>query len=606
MNQQEVRRILCTIEKSFNAEREDHIGRLNAHFEITQNDDVIPINNASDFCETNQVFVTFGYGEIKNKYGSLLFEAECVLSSRAENKEGDCKYVTRYESTSEVRGLMACQVYHSEDIEDKREVFVPTRPITKTIFLYDDTDCFYYGPYEYDCNDDDSEEALLKLKSVTTPLSQSLPVYHIGKYSKQKIEPHLKDFSSPEILGGIKKFIDKFDEKIDFISDEQIISLYGGKVAQSSTVRNFSKQTLLQIRSFFSNSKEYRAFPTRFERLFKNLELSYYWGAERSELIESFFKESELAKKILENYIEENKDDYFKKEKESYKKKIEEELNNEKKLLEQIKSEKEKLESENRRLARQQTDLETGDGVSEELFKRQDEVVSEEISQKKKELDLIKKEVNSLSERYKKFKSIDELNIEIKDLERFREREKERTKDLEEQLGTIQNKLKAGNDELTKKLVELKPNVDALCGITPKSPSKKVDYNIPIKNDHEKDDDSLREYLIDSVLDSLNTQGRKVDYYTAANLLTTIAQSQFTLFSGLPGTGKTSLAKILGNSLGLGSRFLNIPVSKGWSSSRDVLGFYNPLSQSYVASPTGLYDLIKNLDSEVKTGKIEK
>ncbi|WP_410315066.1 AAA family ATPase, partial [Klebsiella pneumoniae] len=70
----------------------------------------------------------------------------------------------------------------------------------------------------------------------------------------------------------------------------------------------------------------------------------------------------------------------------------------------------------------------------------------------------------------------------------------------------------------------------------------------------------LREEIIDSVLDALNKQGRKTDYSTAANILTTISQTQFTLFSGLPGTGKTSLAKMLGNCLGLHNRLLNIPV----------------------------------------------
>ncbi|MGL5038603.1 MAG: AAA family ATPase, partial [Aeromonas sp.] len=92
----------------------------------------------------------------------------------------------------------------------------------------------------------------------------------------------------------------------------------------------------------------------------------------------------------------------------------------------------------------------------------------------------------------------------------------------------------------------------------------------------------------------------KTDYNSVVNIITTIAQSQFTLFSGRPGSGKTSLAKMLGNSLGLQKRFLNIPVARGWTNSRDILGFYNSLSSSFNPAATGLYDLLTQLNNECK------
>lgn len=45
---------------------------------------------------------------------------------------------------------------------------------------------------------------------------------------------------------------------------------------------------------------------------------------------------------------------------------------------------------------------------------------------------------------------------------------------------------------------------------------------------------------------------------------------------------------------------MNIPVARGWTSSKDVLGFYNALSSSFNSSATGLYDLLTQLNREVE------
>ncbi|HDL8468007.1 TPA: AAA family ATPase, partial [Yersinia enterocolitica] len=208
---------------------------------------------------------------------------------------------------------------------------------------------------------------------------------------------------------------------------------------------------------------------------------------------------------------------------------------------------------------------------------------------------------NLLKDKHNKLKRFEDLHSEINDLERERDRARDRKRQMEEQVDDVAKKLKESNEVLTSRLVKLKPDVDALCGLKPKAVMKSLDFNVIIKEiPSTQSDEDVREDLIDSVLDALNNQGRKTDYYTAANILTTLAQCQFTLFSGLPGTGKTSLAKMLGTSLGLNNRLLNIPVARGWTSSRDALGFYNALSQSFTPSATGLFDLIKHLHYEQK------
>ncbi|EOW9550808.1 AAA family ATPase [Vibrio fluvialis] len=596
------RKVLCTIEKSYHGERDEQLGKLKVFFEILPNGDVTPINSVEEFCFTNKVFVTSGFGEIKEKFGTSLFEATCT-ESRVELKDGDCKYVTRFDSCEEIKGLLASQVYeHDLPSPSDPNIFVDEKPITRSIMLFHRTTELYYGPFEYDCvNPKDSLCVELSIKALSTPFSNAIPLYHVGKFSSSTIAPYKSELTqSAVIIGSIKKLAEKTEEKIDFITDDQIISMYGNKVAQSSAIRNFTKGTVGLIRKHFSTSKEYRAFPDRFQRLLTALEQAESWDSSRNDIFESFLKDKNGAgHQILERYIEENKERFFQSEKEAFKLELQTSAEEEKKAIAVLRQEKEKLESENRRLARVQTDLEVGGAeAAAKLEAEKEEQLSSQIIELQRKLDHLQNKYMSMENKYKQFKTLDDLEQEIQLIERERDRAKEKNKGIEQQLESIRETLKSENDELTRKLVKLKPEVDALCGITPRTPSKKIDYNVKVSVNKDADNEAIREDLIDSVLDSLNSQGRKTDYYTAANILTTVAQCQFTLFSGLPGTGKTSLAKMLGQGLGLGNRFLNIPVARGWTSSRDVLGFYNALSQSYVPSSTGMYELLSQLDKE--------
>ena len=77
---------------------------------------------------------------------------------------------------------------------------------------------------------------------------------------------------------------------------------------------------------------------------------------------------------------------------------------------------------------------------------------------------------------------------------------------------------------------------------------------------------------------------RDVTFNDVANYLICITQGFITTFAGEPGTGKTSLCNILAKALGLVAnapqrRFVDISVERGWSSHKDFIGYYNPLSK---------------------------
>jgi len=98
----------------------------------------------------------------------------------------------------------------------------------------------------------------------------------------------------------------------------------------------------------------------------------------------------------------------------------------------------------------------------------------------------------------------------------------------------------------------------------------------------------------------LNKNGRNFDTHFIDNLLISIHQNTLTVLAGLPGTGKTSLARILTKILAPKDRISEVSVNRGWTSQKDLIGFQNPLTNKFHSAPTGVYELLTQLDYESK------
>jgi ABC-type Mn2+/Zn2+ transport system ATPase subunit len=57
-----------------------------------------------------------------------------------------------------------------------------------------------------------------------------------------------------------------------------------------------------------------------------------------------------------------------------------------------------------------------------------------------------------------------------------------------------------------------------------------------------------------------------------------------TIFAGLPGTGKSTLDRKIANILSPAERIVEIPVARGWTSQKDIIGFVNPLTPPFLRS----------------------
>lgn len=104
---------------------------------------------------------------------------------------------------------------------------------------------------------------------------------------------------------------------------------------------------------------------------------------------------------------------------------------------------------------------------------------------------------------------------------------------------------------------------------------------------------------------------------TIINIAICTTQGFLTVFSGEPGCGKTSICNIYSDVLGLNkiegmvesssadysaARYVPVSVERGWTSKRDFVGYYNPLSKSFDKSNRDVYDALSRLHIEQTSG----
>lgn len=128
--------------------------------------------------------------------------------------------------------------------------------------------------------------------------------------------------------------------------------------------------------------------------------------------------------------------------------------------------------------------------------------------------------------------------------------------------------------------------------------------------------DKDKQTLLDYLVNGIRKYRPSYDKNAIVNLLICISQGFLTVFSGEPGTGKTSICKIISGVLGLNhpstilsssdgidrNRFINVSVERGWTTKRDFIGYYNPLTKTFDQANRKVFDGLNLLDIEAKKG----
>lgn len=202
---------------------------------------------------------------------------------------------------------------------------------------------------------------------------------------------------------------------------------------------------------------------------------------------------------------------------------------------------------------------------------------------------------------YATFKTLSEVSKQIEKLRSVEEFTKEEIKVLKDSKRLLQSEAEKSSEHLRARLIELKPLVDSINGsYFPETISEKnvsvSTFSLPqIENFVNKQRNVVR-----TIATNLAKQGRVMQDWEVANLLITTQQSFITVLAGLPGTGKTTLARLLAQVQGLTPRLHEVPVARGWTSQKDLIGYFNPLTSRFQPSNTGVYDYLTALEAETE------
>lgn len=311
----------------------------------------------------------------------------------------------------------------------------------------------------------------------------------------------------------------------------------------------------------------------------------------------SRFLESDAGERILEKYvrskrghiIEELRDEVLQDEERLIAARRER-LNTE---IADLEAAKKGLQEEVKRLS-EQSDQAKQEATAEVLAEK-----SAELERLGKSIVIKQKELEELQNHVEVAKDLQTLKNEATELERKREylqqavEEERRTKEL------LKSENRATEAELRQRLLREKLYIDTLIGAAPETSEhfEQRRFWIPVRTEDLEILD-----ILNGVRDYFLANGRDTSILQVANYLISILQNRLTIFVGYPGVGKTSTTRILAEALGMNQsdaeRLLKVSVGRGWVSSRDLVGFHNPLTGSFQAAPTGLYHALKALQEE--------
>jgi hypothetical protein len=230
-----------------------------------------------------------------------------------------------------------------------------------------------------------------------------------------------------------------------------------------------------------------------------------------------------------------------------------------------------------------------------EIVKQKNEqltTIEKELEVKKNELSLyidikaIKKEKEKLEkDRNEIFEKISEL---INDKKRY-----------VNELEVVKKELRDGtNDIVEKRYKDLKPYFDLMNGTSINRSNENNFTPLDLEGVIFNQNDINLEDLIEEVDKFLQSKGRRYKKEDILNFIILYFQNLLIIFSGLPGIGKTSLSVLLSEFFTHKNCFLELAVSKGWNSRKVLLGYNNPISNTYQYDENGFVEKIIRYNSK--------
>lgn len=273
------------------------------------------------------------------------------------------------------------------------------------------------------------------------------------------------------------------------------------------------------------------------------------------------------------------------------------------------------------------------EGMQQEEIKTQArlEGLKEELKQLNDDSEKASAKLEETKELYSKFKDLEAANEECirlkEESQKYKEeiaKDTQRFMDMDGGLKKYEDRIKqtsdlvaslAFNDEITAKIMDASNSGEKNLEVRNRADRFESIKNLKLV---EYKDEKLVNYLCDTLEENRSYNFSQLEYI---NLLTCVTQNFLTVISGAPGSGKTSICNILGHSLGLtdiaqtlkgneawgeqrelANRYVPVSVERGWTSKRDFIGYFNPLTRTFESTDPHRYECFRQLDKEATQG----
>ena len=476
----------------------------------------------------------------------------------------------------------------------------------------------FYGPFEYDVKDD-----------YITLTGKKEYNYFISEYKEDELLNHVYDICNPEGNfddNEIVKLIDKIfikspierSKKIDCIDDGKLIDIL------VTILKNREEYTKNEIRKFkntinelIKQNQDIYLDDEREKRIGNLLESINPEKSEKENLVSRFVNSAlnnknlskEIASYICENHFDECIETNSL------------ELKKYKEKKEELKKDVEKLEKDK-------------NSIDQELkFAREnlDKFTEEEMSKKEDKFEELTNDIDNLKEEKSELEN-EKLQLQ-KGIEDLQDKKKGIV-DAQTYIERLNGNIAAKEEEISKKTAKIKKLDDNLSELNDKigesvkkfkseaeTAIRELDKNFLDKVFREINGEEIYEIkkfdteklyneslsgeeIIDVVENFLKEKAnRDVSRNDVVNYLTCIGQGFITTFAGQPGAGKTSLCSLLAKSLGLAcqdenKRYVEVSVERGWTSHKDFIGYYNPLTKKFEKSNAEIFDAFERINKE--------
>ena len=568
------------------------------------NDSYISLNS-KNFCPSEKIFVTHGYEDIEDRYSRFqIFKVtvkESDFRSEDSRSERNCKYVTSFSDAVDLKPREMVEIIPCA-LPDANNMIVSVNIMPSTSYVYLNDGVICYGPFKWVAEN----ENLITLKKPDSPLpgkGKGLISGNIYSGAFDDLKQYVLDCP---IIDGDRFYFESMTDlqndpslaKIEYFSDEDIVSHF---IKLSKDIGFSGKKIDLDYLNVNVKKHPKHNHKASLEKLKLLKEITNDHTAFSNDVVDEFSKffRSDLGDEVTKKYISKNKDIYLSEIRDEYRAKLEHEFierNSEKVKLE------EKIEVKKQELIDLGRDIEERSNISTGVLYnvKESKDLDSTIKQKEQRLATLNEKTEALLETYEQYSSLDEIENKIAGLETEREIGSRQKYKIEEQIKTLQANYNESEDALRRRLFDLKPFVEAINGNVGARNNGEV-KNVSQKAMYVETPSSNAQNIIKHIEQSLKKEDRSFSTLDVINITVTLQQSFISFLAGLPGGGKTTLARLIAKIYGIQeNRFLNVPVARGWTGQRDLIGFFNPISNKFQSSSTGMYEFLNALSVEAQ------